>query len=58
MKEYIKAYMNTDTGIIFTIEELKTLWKQFKNEMDFDTLEDFLSSEKLSEIIVPASDID
>jgi len=40
----MKTYKNNDTGELFTIDELKTLWKQFKHEMDYDTFDDFVST--------------
>ena len=40
----MKAYMNKDTGVLFTLEEVKGLWEQFREEMEFDTFEDFLDT--------------
>jgi len=41
-------YRNTNTGEVFTLEELKEIWEQFGYESKHDTFEDML--EDLGEI--------
>ena len=40
----MKYYMNKNTGVLFTQDEVETLWDQYKEEMEFDTFEDFLDT--------------
>lgn len=40
----MKLYMNKDTGNLYTAEELEVLWEQFKDEMEFETFEDFVDT--------------
>lgn len=40
----MKLYMNKDTGNLYTTEELEVLWDQFKDEMEFETFEDFVDT--------------
>ena len=35
-------YMDFDTGEEYTLEELKTIYNQFKDEMQYDSFEDYL----------------
>lgn len=36
-------YKNKDTGVVFTLAELKEIWEQFGHECKYDTFEDMLS---------------
>lgn len=49
-----KLYMNPDTGVTFTIEELKESFEQFKHEMSFDSFEEYLDEFKKVENIYTA----
>lgn len=35
-------YKNFDTGEEYTLDELKATYKQFENEMQYDSFEDYL----------------
>lgn len=48
----MKRYLNTDTGEVFTLEELTTIWNQFGYESKHDTFEDMVAS--LEEVEYPA----
>lgn len=51
------AYMNRDTGETFTMAEIEQLWEQFKDEMRFNSFEDFIGTlDKLDNIFEKVED--
>ena len=37
-------YMNRDTGVLFTLDELRELWEQFQGEMSYESFDDFVDT--------------
>lgn len=44
------VYINMDTGLPYTLEEMEILWGLHNHEMRFDTFEDFCDSHKKFEV--------
>lgn len=44
------VYINTETGMPYTLVEMEKLWDFYSDEMRFDTFEDFCDSHKKVEV--------
>jgi hypothetical protein len=50
--------MNVDTGVRYTLTELKEIWERFGSELKHETFEDMLNSMKKLDVVYRLIDLD